>query len=141
MLRWHVIPWPFKLVRAIALGLAAGVMSLIAITLVVLTVCGEFPNPEGADYDRELTLKADGLVYRIGEDTPYTGKAYCTVFNDRSSIWGLALHWQGEFKDGKEHGIWLLPADRVPDHGFNWGDDRGVVRVESGDGVEIPNED
>ncbi len=112
---------------AIALVLAIG----------VLVGCGHIPNPEGADFDRELTLKPDGLVYGIGEDNPYTGKAYCTVFNERSRILGLSLHWQGEYKDGKPHGIWLLPASRKPDHGFEWGDDRGAVRVEFRDGVEV----
>jgi len=130
MLRWHVMPWPFQFVQAVALALAAG----------VLLGCGEIPNPEGADSDRELTRKADGLIYRIGEDIPYTGKAYCTVFNERS-ISGLALHWQGEYKDGKMHGIWLLPESRKWDHWFWWGDDRGVVRVEFRDGVEVSNND
>jgi hypothetical protein len=125
MLCGQMMPWPFRLLLVVVLALAAG----------FLVVCGEMPNPEGVDSDRELTWKDDGLVYRIGEDTPYTGKAYCTMFNDeRSSIWGMSLHWQGEFKDGKRHGTWLLPAEHI---GLVWGDDWNVVRVEFRDGVEV----
>ena len=129
MLRCQVRRWSFKSALAILLALAVG----------FLVGCGEMPNPEGLDFDRELTLKADGLVYRMGDDCPYTGKAYCTVFNERSRILGLPLHWQGEFKDGKSHGIWLLPESRKADDCYEWGEDRGVVRVEFRDGVEVRN--
>lgn len=136
---WDTIrraPWP---VQAALLALTAGVVSFAAIMALlacVLLGCGEVPNPEGVDSDRDLTMKDDGLIYRIGEDTPYTGKAYCTVFGEKS-----VLHWEGEFKDGKEHGTWLLPADRVGDHWFHGGDEQGVVRVEYRDGVEVTDKD
>ena len=110
---------------------------IIALTLglyaSMLTGC----KPQGADYDIELTRKEDGLVYRKADDMPYTGKAYQTVCgNDCSCLFlRLMIHWQGEFKNGKEHGTFIYPQSRKRDEFFCSGD-KDVTEVKYSDGVE-----
>ncbi len=111
----------FRFILAIALGLFAGSMA------------GCAQKPEGFEFNRGLMLKEDGLVYRIGEDTPYTGKAYDSVCGHKCMP---LIHWQGEFKDGKKHGTFVFPASRKPNALFASGD-KHVVRVKFTDGIEI----
>lgn len=95
---------------------------------------------EGADYEKELVLKSDGLVYRLSEDRPYTGSAYVSVCGSecRCGLFGpLAVHWQGEYKHGKKHGTFAYPVSRRKDDFYCAGDSR-VIRVRFSDGIEQP---
>lgn len=110
-----------QVILSIALGLLAGSMA------------GCTSNPEGIDFGKELILKEDGLVYRIGQDKPYTGKAYDSVCGHDCMPF---IHWQGEFKDGKKHGTFVFPASRKPNDIFRPGDQH-VVRVKFADGIDV----
>jgi len=111
-------------VVAISLGLLAG----------ILTGCGQ--RPEGVDFDKDLTQRADGLVHKIEDDKPYTGKAYSTVCGYDCLPF---VHWQGEFKDGKKHGTFVFPESRKSNDFFRPGD-KHVVRVKFRHGIEVDNE-
>jgi len=115
-------------ILAITLGLLSGIVAGCEDRVAGL---------EGVDFDKELTLKEDGLVYRKGEDKLYTGKAYCQQFDGQSRILGWDLHWHGEFKDGKKHGIFLFPASRKPF--FLWGGN-DFIQVQFRDGIEVHSE-
>jgi hypothetical protein len=113
-----------KFILAMMLGLLA----------FLLAACG----PQGLDYEKWLVLKEDGLIYRIGEDEPYTGKAYCTLGFRGSWLLGYALTWQGEFKAGKKHGTFFFPASRKANDFFFWGG-KEVLQVQFRNGIELHN--
>lgn len=46
-------------------------IAILGLPFLGLAGCGA----NGADFDKELALKSDGLVYKLGEDDPYTGEA------------------------------------------------------------------
>jgi hypothetical protein len=119
-----------KFFLAMALGLFASLM------------VGCASRPEGADYDTELALRKDGLVYSIVEDKPYTGKANSFALgpSECTCIMGCPLHWQGEFQDGKKHGTSIFPASRKEDAFFMWGD-KNVLKVQFSHGIELHNKE
>ncbi|MBI5572355.1 MAG: hypothetical protein HY914_20595 [Desulfomonile tiedjei] len=112
---------PWQVVSAVALGLLIGSMAGCAY------------RDEGVDFDKELTMKEDGLVYTIREDKPFTGKAYLTVCGRECMPF---LHWEGEFKDGKKHGTFVFPESRKSNDIFRPGG-KHVVRVKFKDGIEV----
>jgi hypothetical protein len=92
---------------------------------------------ESADFDKDLIMKSDGMVYRIGEQKPYTGKAYQTVcgYDTPCGFFKYSVHWRGEFKDGRRDGIFEFPRSRCANDFFCPGDE-DVARVRFIRGVE-----
>lgn len=111
---------------------------VLAIVLGLLTgpMVGCISKLEGVDFDDKLMLKEDGLVYRKGDDKPFTGKAYDSVCGYGCMPF---IHWQGEFKDGKKHGTFIFPESRKAD-GFFHPDDKIVIRVKFVEGIEVDEE-
>ncbi len=100
----------------------------------ILAGCGH--GLEGADFDKDLAKRADGLVYRAVDDRPYTGKAYQTVCG-QDCFW--FIHWKGEFKDGRKHGTFVFPESRKSNDFFRPGD-KHVIRIKFRDGIEVGDE-
>ena len=113
ILRWQVV-------MAIALGVTSGMV-------------GCAYDIEGVDFSPHLTLKEDGLVYRVEDDRPFTGKAYDSVCGRDCMPF---IHWQGQFKDGKRHGTFVFPVSRKSNDFFRPGD-KHVVRVKFAEGIEV----
>lgn len=124
MSQWQKSGLSGKFIFATVLGMVASVLA------------GCDFRPDGADFDEALQRKEDGLVYRIGEDKPYTGKAYKTPSPEMLPM----INWQGEFKNGRPHGIFVFPTSRVAHDVFESGDER-AIRVEFKDGIELGNQD
>jgi hypothetical protein len=109
------------------------VLALGVVISVLMTGCGL----QGADYDKDLVMRSDGRVYRVGEQTPYTGKAYMTVcgYDTPCDFFNYSVHWRGEFKDGRRHGTFEFPPSRGANDFFCPGD-KNVLYVRFIDGVE-----
>lgn len=109
------------------------VVALGVVTSVLATGCAL----RGADFDKDLITKSDGLVYKVGEQAPYTGKAYMTVCGHDTpcGFFKYSVHWRGEFKDGRPHGTFEFPRSRGANDFFCPGD-KDVVYVRFIDGVE-----
>lgn len=103
---------------------------------VFLTVSVTGCTLQGADFDTDLILRGDGVVYKIGEQKPYTGKAYQPVCDScQCGFFNCFVHWRGQFRDGRRDGTFEFPRSRRSEDFFCPGD-KDVAHVKFIKGVE-----